>query len=566
MGKQKEPDKNIDIGYNYWVRDLVALGGFIALTFLYAHRVLLNFTTHIAGTGGDGWQCLWNMWWFKEALSKGQNPYFTDMLHYPSGITLLFHTLCPFNCALALPFGAMFGLPAAYNAVFLFSFVTAGFFMYLLAHELVMDRLAAFTSGSALTFSLFHFAHAQGHLQLTAMEWVPLFMLFLVRIWRYRRLSDGVLLGVTLTLVTFCDIYYLASALIVACLSVLVQALRSPQELSDKRLIGTVVLSAVVFLSTGGILIIFMIVKYLTTEILSAHNSILWSADLQAFFIPPWVSAYGDRFLSISQHWTGSSLECCQYIGYSMFALWLTSVALRPKGGKPWVWVGLSILGIILSLGPWLHWGGRVFKGVPLPFWFVEKVFPFMKMSGLPIRWFFLTMFASSVLVGVGVANLRFRYLRIRFLGLSAGTLIGSLVLILMLLELAPRWVETRPMEQPIFITGLREEPGTFAVYDLGKPAEALLRQIGHSRPMIGGYISRGTREARDFLRNTPLLRALRGEQSLSAEEIQREAYRMGLRFIIVPVEHLAATHMIEKGLKLRWQEGLLQVWEIPRP
>jgi hypothetical protein len=189
-----------------------------------------------------------------------------------------------------------------------------------------------------------------------------------------------------------------------------------------------------------------------------------------------------------------------------------------------------------------------------------------MKMSGLPIRWFFLTMFASAVLVGMGVAILRLRYLRIRFLGLSEGTLIGSLVLILIILELAPRWVETRLMEQPMFVTALREETGNFAVYDLGKPAEALLRQIGHGRPMIGGYISRGTREARDFLRNTPLLRALRGEQNLSAEEIRREANHLGLRFVILPIEHSQAVHMVEIGLKLRWQEGLSQVWEIPRP
>jgi hypothetical protein len=547
-------------------QDLAALGGFFALTCLYAHRVLINFTVQIAGTGRDVWQTLWNMWWFKEALDKGQNPYFTDMLHYPSGITLLFQTMCPFNCALALPFDAILGQPAAYNAVFLFSFVATGFFMYLLAHELLRDRLAAFASGCALTFSLFHFAHAQGHLQLTAIEWVPLFVLFLIRVWRYRRLSDGVLLGMTAALITFCDIYYLASALLIACLSVLVQACRSLRELSDKRLISAVGLGAVVFLSTGGILIISMLVKYLTTNILPAHDSALWSADLQAFFIPPWISAYGDRFRTISQRCTGSNLECCQYIGYSVFALWLTSVALRPKGGRPWAWVGLGILGIILSLGPWLHWGGQIFPNVRLPFWLVEKAFPFFKMSGLPIRWYFLTVFASAVLVGMGVAILRSWYIRIRFLGLSLGTVIGSLVLIVMLIELAPRWVETRPMEQPMFIKALREETGTFAVYDLGRPAEALLRQMGHGRPLIGGYISRGTREARDFLRNTPVLRALRGEQKLSSYDIKLEANQLGLRFVIVPVEHSAAVHMVENGLKLRWQEGLLEVWEVPRP
>jgi hypothetical protein len=62
------------------------------------------------------------------------------------------------------------------------------------------------------------------------------------------------------------------------------------------------------------------------------------------------------------------------------------------------------------------------------------------------------------------------------------------------------------------------------------------------------------------------VLRALRGEQNLSSHDIKLEANQLGLRFVIVPVEHSAAVHMVENGLKLRWQEGLLEVWEVPRP
>lgn len=70
MTGRKQKDEKLIIDYNI-AQDLAALAGFFALTCLYAHRVLINFTTQIAGTGRDGWQCLWNMWWFKEALGKG---------------------------------------------------------------------------------------------------------------------------------------------------------------------------------------------------------------------------------------------------------------------------------------------------------------------------------------------------------------------------------------------------------------------------------------------------------------------------------------------------------------
>ena len=58
----------------------------------------LHLTNGIPGDGFDGWQNYWNLWWVKQALlNLGTNPFFTDHLYPPAGVSLLFHTLNIFN-------------------------------------------------------------------------------------------------------------------------------------------------------------------------------------------------------------------------------------------------------------------------------------------------------------------------------------------------------------------------------------------------------------------------------------------------------------------------------------
>lgn len=179
------------------------------------------------------------------------------------------------------------------------------------------------------------------------------------------------------------------------------------------------------------------------------------------------------------------------------------------------------------------------------------------------MRWHFLTVFAAAILAGFGTAALRERYSKALIGRTSAGFLIAPLVLAIVLTELAPRWIETRPVTQPDFVTMLRRETGTFAIYDRGLRAEALLRQTGHGRPLVSGYVSRITREAAAFVQKTPVLLALRGQLRLPPDEIRRQAQKLNLRFVIVPDQQETATQMSELGLRLHWQEQGLQVWEV---
>ncbi|MGC8782022.1 MAG: hypothetical protein ACP5UQ_14265, partial [Anaerolineae bacterium] len=83
-----------------WTRGVAAgaLIGYLLLTLAFTYPLALNFTRAIPGDGFDGWQNYWNLWWMKAALlEKHTWPFFTDLLYHPTGVSLLFHTLNPFN-------------------------------------------------------------------------------------------------------------------------------------------------------------------------------------------------------------------------------------------------------------------------------------------------------------------------------------------------------------------------------------------------------------------------------------------------------------------------------------
>ena len=56
-------------------------------------------STHIPYGGGDDYQFMWNMWWFRQALPSGTNPFSTPLLYYPYGAPLVFSTLVPLGSA-----------------------------------------------------------------------------------------------------------------------------------------------------------------------------------------------------------------------------------------------------------------------------------------------------------------------------------------------------------------------------------------------------------------------------------------------------------------------------------
>ena len=156
---------------------------YLLLTLGMTYPLVRSLLTSLPGDGFDGWQNYWNLWWVRHALiDLGLNPLFCPLMDYPAGADLIFQTINLFN-TWTLPIQLAGGTIAAYNAVVLFSFAVSGLGGYLLARYVVRGRSAwpAWIAGLVFTFSPFHFAHLLGHMQVFSMEWLPFYVLYLLK-------------------------------------------------------------------------------------------------------------------------------------------------------------------------------------------------------------------------------------------------------------------------------------------------------------------------------------------------------------------------------------------------
>jgi hypothetical protein len=98
-----------------------------------------------------------------------------------------------------------------YNLLFAGSLVAAALAMHVLARTAVGREWAAYVAGFIFGFAPYHFTHL-GHLQLQALYWLPLALLFLHRLFSDDRGhawgADTVALGVVMGLQTVSSVYY----------------------------------------------------------------------------------------------------------------------------------------------------------------------------------------------------------------------------------------------------------------------------------------------------------------------------------------------------------------------
>ena len=155
---------------------------------IYLIIALVNFwpvTAHlassVAGTGGDVYQSLWDIWFVGYSLfTLHQGIWQTMLLFWPIGANLVYQTSMPIASLLVTPLTAV-SLPFAFNVIFFAGFCLSGLAMFMLARYLTKNSYAAFIAGIIFTFSTFHIAQAYGHLEYTNIEWVPLALYFFIR-------------------------------------------------------------------------------------------------------------------------------------------------------------------------------------------------------------------------------------------------------------------------------------------------------------------------------------------------------------------------------------------------
>ncbi len=156
---------------------------------------------HLAGETlgphyADRMQNMWNLWWTGTALlDRHTSPFHTDMLFYPQGADLYFHTLdLPLTLFAALP-ARIFGLVFGYNFSVLFALVLAGYAGWRLVLYLTGNQAAALIGGMVIAFNPLTQALVQGQINAVNLGPCVLCIEFYLRAWDTGTRRDAILAG-----------------------------------------------------------------------------------------------------------------------------------------------------------------------------------------------------------------------------------------------------------------------------------------------------------------------------------------------------------------------------------
>lgn len=479
----------------------------LGITFLYlllfivsTYPAITVFDSHLIGQG-DTSQNAWNLWWVHWALSHGHlNLYDTSMLYHPSGVTLAFHTLSPFNGILGAAFQEFLGtnLPLTYNLLTLFTFVGSGITMYLLVYSLTRHSLAAIIAGIVFTFSPFRMSRVFfGNLEVYSTQFIPLLGLLLIKMQRHLHIKYAIGAALMLALTTWCSLELAFGAGLLTCLLALL-GIGNFKRKAWWFVWGGFGLSALVMILPVVLPMLLHQQSFLTeTDQFAAATAN--SADLLGFFLPDNTirSGLGDLNLWGGNAWIsqiysqfyGNPCEKTVFLGYPVLGIVLITL-LKARSSAIYQWFGISVVFFTLCLGPVLQIGGKLLGSMPYRLFFY---LPFLKYGRTPSRLAIYLMLALAMVVGYGVAELCQRSkVRHYAMGLM-GILIFCEFLIIPLRSdnsllnlssyykvLAKQKEEASILDVPVDLYGAQ-----------GPASDYMLYQTIHQQPIVGGYISR---------------------------------------------------------------------------
>jgi hypothetical protein len=491
-----------------WLKKHPALLALLALTILavvVTWPLAARLGTSIPGNGGDAFVHVWTFEWVKQALASGQSPFYTELLFFPDGASLLFHNFAWVHIAVWLPLQALVGAYPAYGLIFLIIFIFNGFSAYLLARDLTASHFAGFTAGLVLGFWPYILSQ-HNHPNLVTIGWVALVLLYLRRMFLTGRIRDALLAGLFLALLGLTRWQLLAISiyligLFVVYLFFTVKKVGVPRLLALLALTG---LLAIVLMAPVAAPVITGQLTRENPEDLFVEEE-LDQTDLLAYVVPNrYQPLWGNAVTRFYENFDVNK-DFVPFIGYSVLVLVILAVTKRWRDGRFWLLAALVY--IVLALGPQLRFNGALY--IDLPYKLIEEQF-FVKIVRRPDRF--------NVILGIPVAILASWGMVVNRDSLSRKRvyyLFGMLFFFLILAEYMVSYPTFR-LQTPAWYEQLADDPETYGIAGVPMHERSfankkyMVYQLTHGKPLVDGHVSRPLNEAFRFIDSVPLLSSMR--------------------------------------------------------
>ena len=382
----------------------------LLLGFVFTLPGSLSLNSALLGYPGDNFQHAWFLWHFARAVTHAQNPFYTNLLLYPSRVNLAWSTTDPLAGFLALPLSLATGPVIAYNLSIVLQLALSAFCARLLCLRISGNEIAALFGGIIFGFSPFFLAHALGHLSLITAFPIPLFVLVLDGISRGQNASwkYGILLGLILLLAALAHYDYAVLCLLLAFFWLVIELIanfRSEGFGCAARVCKALYAAAATFLLGFSPLLWMLIGDRSNVPASRSFDHIQrYSADALGFLVPSWNHVLLGRFArGLNPGLFVAGFEGTVYIGTIVLALAAIGFWKGGSFGRRWAnrALVLALVFYLCSLGPEIHALGHPL-GIPGPATLIYRL-PFAQFISAPARFHAAVSLCVAILCSLGV-------------------------------------------------------------------------------------------------------------------------------------------------------------------
>ena len=456
-----------------------ATGARLASFMLFAALAIVHTWPLATDPGGlsrnDNGDTLLNEWalaWVAHQAPRAPLHLFQANIFYPEEYTLAYSETMIVQSAMGAPFRWLGASPVlTYNLVLFAGFVLTGWTMSLVVARWTGNAAAGLMAGILFGFNAHTLARLP-HLQAHHVEFLPFALMALDRLLCEPRAGHAVRLAGWFTLQALTSVYLL----VFSAFGLAAAALARPESWGGhrfKRVAPLVVLAAVV---AALALLPFLLPYWRLYRDHGLSRSLAeirqYSGSWQDYLSTPARFHYA---LWSHRFFTGNGLfPGVVGIGLSFMAI-VRGVAFRDPRAR--MCLALGVCGVALSFGPRLPGYVTLYDLMPL-----------LRAIRAPVRFGYLAIFATAVLAGFGLVELR------RLLSPRLWTPLSGLLLVVAALE---------PLAAPLHLTPFKGIPGIYrqiraephaVVVELPFPRAAfvnapyMLNSTEHWKPMLNGY------------------------------------------------------------------------------
>jgi hypothetical protein len=382
-----------------------ALGALLVYSLLAAALMWhgASLTHQLSGAGSDAYESTWFLAWWPYALTHHVDPFFTKLIWYPIGASLLWVTSVPLFSLLGWPITAAFGPVFTYNLLIVTSPVFCAWSAYFLCRYFTRNFAAALIGGFIFGFSTYVTSQSVGALNLAAVYLVPLLLLVVLK-----RLDDGlsrvqaVALAAVLLLAQFllCIEVFATVFVFGGLVWVLAWGCLPARQVVLWRLFVDGLYTAPFVALPLAPLFVAMAPHYALIN----HPGFwpyIWVTDLTSVLLPSQFNLFGHMFWFFNDH-RGGSQENGAYFGLPLLlilALFAWGQRHSPRGRYC---VLVFLLCLVCSLGPYLWVGGHC-TGIVMP-WMALVHLPLLN-GALPARFTLFVSLAAAVMAAMWLAQ-----------------------------------------------------------------------------------------------------------------------------------------------------------------